>query len=164
MDAVRYPESFAVLDHYDYSSEPNDRGELCALPEQFAPVHALFRPPPGRAVWNQRQWDEYGRRSPVFLDRWSSEHAACGKRIKVVLSLRFDDEDPDACPRCVAEAACRSESGPDVWWAEQERRQLDRYARQRERDEEKRDVEAWEERERHRRFIEESRRRPRLAE
>jgi len=150
---VKYADACAALDHYDYSSEPNDRGELCALPEHPAPVHALFKPV-SRLGLDERRWMEYRSRAPVFLDRYSDEHAACMKRVKVVLSLPFDDEDPDACPACVSEALRRAPD-PTAWSTEHQRRLHDRWARQREREEQEKDIASWREREYWRRRAEE---------
>ena len=146
---MKHPDAHAGLDHYDRRREPDDHGELRALPEFPAPVHAVFRPPETRTGWTERRWEDYRRRAPVFLDSFSYESAACGKYVKVVLAQRFDDEDPDACPRCVAEAARRAEDA-ESWAKEQRRRQDARRARREERE----DIGAWREREFDRRSAE----------
>jgi hypothetical protein len=151
---MKHADAHAALDHYDGRREPDDHGELRALPEHPAPVHALFRPETTTG-WAEREWEGYRRHAPVFLDSFCYENAACGKYVKVVLALPFDDEDPDACPACVAEAARRAED-PEAWSAEQRRRRDARQARQEERE----DIEAWRNREFDRHMMEEWARRP----
>ena len=152
---MKHADAHAALDHYDRQREPDDHGELRTLPEFPAPVHALFRPPETRSGRAVREWEEYRRRAPVFLDSFSYENAACGTYVKVVLALPFDDEDPDACSACVAEAARRA-ADPESWWKEQRRRQDARRARREERE----DIEAWREREFDRRSMEDLASRP----
>jgi hypothetical protein len=155
---MKHADAHAALDHYDRRREPDDHGELRALPEFPAPVHAVFRPTSYIGLAG-RQWDEYRRRAPVFLDSFSYENAACGKYVKVVLALPFDDEDPDACPACVAEAARRA-ADPEAWAKEHRRRQDARRWRREEREREEEDAALWRQREHDRRQMDEWARRP----
>jgi hypothetical protein len=98
--------------------------------------------PPG-AHFGRCPRSRNGRRPPVLLGsafRWTYEAAACGKRIKVVLSVPFDDADPDACPKCVTEAIRRSDAGTVAWWAEHQQRQHERTDRWLAREEERQDI------------------------
>lgn len=42
-----------------------------------------------------------GAKRPHFYDH-EGPRAACGRRVKVVAALHFNQEDPDACPECAA--------------------------------------------------------------
>ncbi|MBO0596575.1 hypothetical protein I2485_06760 [Nesterenkonia sp. E16_7] len=42
-------------------------------------------------------------RAPQFLEEPGEyRRAACGKKVKALLPIEFSDQDPDACPACVA--------------------------------------------------------------
>ena len=102
----------------------------------------------------QRRWEEYGASAPTFLESYRYEDAACGKYVKVVLATRFDDQDPDACPKCVAEATRRA-ANPEAWWEQHRRRQDSRRWRRDEREREEEDMMLWRQRERDRREMDE---------
>lgn len=47
-------------------------------------------------------------KEPVFLDgRGSGERALCGANMRVLLPMKFNGQDPDACPKCL-EALAKS--------------------------------------------------------
>lgn len=99
---MKVPESRAAARRYDIHE---DRlGRYPEVPEDIGPVHALlFDRREDLPLWKRRpDWiDKPKFHDPIFLEGWSSEEAACGRRVRLVFPVPFDTAEDDACPECV---------------------------------------------------------------
>lgn len=147
---MKYDGSRAAQDRYEDLAEPDARGEIRAVCTDEISVHMLVPSPENR--YGREGWQTLLAPQPAFLEGWQYERAACGRYMKVVLPLLFDDADPAACRRCIHEAK-RWSGNPTAWWREQLARERARSVRQ----DEERDVAEWQAAEEQR---EEAQRRP----
>jgi hypothetical protein len=127
---VKHTDTRAALDHADTLAEPDDRGEILALPEDFAPVHAFLRPPVRAGSLKDEKWPP--SKDVVFIERGDNlRRAACGKVLKVILPMPFDETDTDSCQRCRTQVA-RWADDVAGWWAARDRQEAERLRHQEE--------------------------------
>jgi hypothetical protein len=86
---------FSALEYYRNVRDPVDHTLNPQLPEHPGTIHAV---PRGFIVPYPTQ--------PIFSGR-APELAECGKQVRVILPVRFDFSDEDACPSCVTKAYAR---------------------------------------------------------
>lgn len=96
----------AGFDRYDdLIDQPNADGELRALPTDGAVAHLVIVDEDTRISCGRTIAAPLHPKLPTFVDSWSSEISACGKRIRSVAPIPFDPSDPDACQRCADQLA-----------------------------------------------------------
>lgn len=87
------PEIVAGLTKFEWSK---DKAWFPQLPPEPGTSHAV-----AQYQWRHRLID-LEVKEPIFYDSEGDGHiSVCGAKIRVLLPLRFSDQDPDACPRCV---------------------------------------------------------------
>ena len=92
-DLSREPETVAAFRSFEWKQGKQSFPQLKAEP---GPVHAV-RQYPGFMPRIRLEVKE-----PVYLDgRGDHERALCGASMRVLLPIKFNEQDPDACPACV---------------------------------------------------------------
>jgi hypothetical protein len=96
---VKIGDTRAALERYDLRRSEDHRLDPC-VPDDPGTVHAylveqswLALPPHSHEAWIEN------RRGPLFAEKPPEWSAACGKRVRVILPLSFDTNEPTACPQ-----------------------------------------------------------------
>jgi hypothetical protein len=85
-----------------------DKGHLGhpELPADPGTVHALV-------YINARGVIDVARpKEPDYIEGWHPAEAICGARVRTLLPIQFNTDDPDACPKCIQHAE-RWQADPD---------------------------------------------------
>lgn len=91
---------YVALASFDVRRDMRTLERYEALPAEPGPAHALdVRGTRDGDPWRTRGGKPMPSRQPHFYDG-DGPHAACGERVRTVIPLAYDPEDPDACPEC----------------------------------------------------------------
>lgn len=102
MNGMKVPHSNAAGHHFVWKGDDGE-GYDPAVPEDAFEVHAILFDPdtPPHLSFSRNWWAEQTARHQVAFLEIGDAISACGKRCRMVFPLRFDTEEPDACPRCL---------------------------------------------------------------
>lgn len=99
--------SRAAGTRYDLAEDSYGSDRYPVVPDEYGPVHALlFDPPDSRPPrFVAPDWLDRKFHDAVFLERWRSHEAACGRTVRLVFPVPFDTAEDDACKSCLAMAS-----------------------------------------------------------
>ncbi|MFC9995783.1 hypothetical protein [Nocardia sp. NPDC127526] len=118
---MKYPKTNAALAEWTREKGTYERG----LPEEPGEAHAFI---PWKFTHQYTLGPRIQTDRPTFLEGGEAERAACGKFVKVLLPMEFDDSDPDACPKCVRQVELWA-FDPQAWKTAQQNKENARYRR-----------------------------------
>lgn len=125
---MKYPDSRSSLVHCRWT-RASDGQSIPTLADEPGIAHALTDDCDLRSPKLQRFAKSWSIANVTDIDFDSgTRRAACGKIVRVILPIEFNDGDPSACPHCARSMKLRDENYSA--WREDQRSMYERWHRQ----------------------------------